>query len=511
MTDEVLLPSPCMVILVGPAGVGKSTWAAAHFGTDQVVSSDALRAIVGEGPYDQAASADAFALIDEIVSRRLRRRLTAVIDTLGMDRDTRARWREMAAEAGVPCFAAVFEVVDGDVRSANRARPVPVPDAVVRSQLQRWPDVVAEVELEPYARIIRVRPATRAAVSALARDPRRSPATVPTVGPAPGARPLSFGLQIPRFEFPGGPTELGPRLREIATHAEGAGFDHLWVMDHFRQIPQAGRAWDNMPESWTTLAHLAAVTSTIRLGTMVTGVTYRNIAHLAKIVATLDVLSGGRVICGVGAAWFRQEHEAYGWPFPPVGRRLDMLEDALQLLPLMWGPGSPAFEGRTITVPEALCYPRPLQERVPILVGGSGERRTLRLVARYADACNLFGDADNVRRKLAVLQRHCAEVGRDPAAIEVTHLSTALVGDDRAHVGRLVEALRPPRVGAERFARSVNAGSVDEHVAASAALVDAGVHTIIVSLADIDADSIGRFGRVINGARALRRRAGAAR
>ena len=159
--------------------------------------------------------------------------------------------------------------------------------------------------------------------------------------------------------------------------------------------------------------------------------TFRNVAHLGKIVATLDVLSGGRAVCGLGAGWFEAEHAAYGIPFPPARERLDLLEDALRLLPLLWGKGAPAFEGRRISVPEALCYPRPLQEHVPILVGGSGQRRTLRLVAQYADACNLQGEPDAVRAALAVLHRHCADVGRDPAEIEVTHLSTIRIGSRR--------------------------------------------------------------------------------
>ena len=208
-------------------------------------------------------------------------------------------------------------------------------------------------------------------------------------------------------------------------------------MDHVLQIPQVGREWEDMLESHTTLGYLAGVTERIRLGTLVTGITYRNIAHLAKIVATLDVLSGGRAMCGIGAAWFEREHRLYGWEFPPLRERFDRLEDALELLPLMWGPGAPRFEGRTTTVEEATCYPRPLQERVPILVGGSGERRTLRLVARHADACNLFGDPDTVRRKVAVLHEHCAAEGRDPAVVEVTHFAPArAIGGRRAARGR---------------------------------------------------------------------------
>ena len=135
---------------------------------------------------------------------------------------------------------------------------------------------------------------------------------------------------------------------------------------------------------------------------LVTGITYRNLAHLGKIIATLDVLSGGRAICGLGAAWSKDEHVAYGWEFPSVAQRYAMLEDALQLLPLLWGPGAPRFEGRTSPCTEAMCYPRPFQEHIPVWVGGSGERRTLRLVAQYADACNLFGEAPQVRDKVGV-------------------------------------------------------------------------------------------------------------
>jgi F420-dependent oxidoreductase-like protein len=248
--------------------------------------------------------------------------------------------------------------------------------------------------------------------------------------------PLEFGLQLPRFGWPGGPPETRDRLTEVAAVAENVGFTSLWVMDHMMQIPAVGPHWEDMLESYTTLSFLAGRTTSARLGTMVTGVTYRNIAHLGKIVATLDVLSGGRAICGIGAAWFGREHAAYGWRFPPVSERYALLEDALELLPLMWGKGAPAYSGRTIEVAEAVCYPRPLQERVPILVGGSGEKRTLRLVARHADMCNLFGDADTVRQKLEVLHDHCAAEGRDPADITVTHLGTADAPSVEDHIGR---------------------------------------------------------------------------
>ena len=218
--------------------------------------------------------------------------------------------------------------------------------------------------------------------------------------------PLEFGLQIPRFTLARRPRRRpATRLTEVAAAAEDAGFTSLWVMDHFLQIPPVGPHWEDMLESYTTLVvpgrpHRPSA----RLGTMVTGVTYRNIAHLAKIVATLDVLSGGRAICGIGAAWFEREHARL---------RLALPARCPSATPCSRTPSSccrscgararPAYAGRTIEVAEAVCYPRPLQEQVPILVGGSGEQRTLRLVARHADACNLFGDADTVRHKVEVL------------------------------------------------------------------------------------------------------------
>jgi F420-dependent oxidoreductase-like protein len=310
--------------------------------------------------------------------------------------------------------------------------------------------------------------------------------------------PLSFGLQVPSFTWEGGAAEIADRLGAIATAAEAAGFGSLWVMDHMIQIPFIGREWLEMMESYTTLGFLAAHTTRIRLGAMVSGITYRNVAHLGKIVATLDVLSGGRAMCGLGAAWFEREHRAYGWSFPPLKDRYAVLEDALQLLPLLWGPGAPAFEGRTIRVAEAICYPRPLQERLPILVGGQGERRTLRLVARHADACNLRGDPSTVRHKVAVLAQHCADVGRAVDTVQVTHLSTALVGRDQAEVEAVVDALRPKGTSPEAYRAWANAATVEDHIGRFRELAEAGVQEAIVSLPDLSsAGPVERFGAVI--------------
>ena len=347
------------------------------------MSSDRLRAVVGRGERDQRASRDAFELLDLIVTKRLARGLTTVVDTTGLEPKRRAAWRALAEDAGVPAYAVTFDVPEKLVRERNRARGAPVPPKVVAAQLREAAEVFGALPGEGFegvaaaAPVELVPPAFLGAPAAAARQ-------------ADDPLPLEFGLQISRFGWEGATAET---LADVARAAEDAGFSSLWVMDHFVQIPQVGREWEDMLESYTTLGYLAGVTSRIRLGTLVTGVTYRNLAHLAKVVATLDVVSGGRALCGIGAGWFEREHALYGYDFPPLRERFARLEDALELLPLMWGKGSPRFEGRTITVPEATCYPRPLQERIPILVGGSGEQRTLRLVARHADACNLTGDA----------------------------------------------------------------------------------------------------------------------
>jgi alkanesulfonate monooxygenase SsuD/methylene tetrahydromethanopterin reductase-like flavin-dependent oxidoreductase (luciferase family) len=297
-------------------------------------------------------------------------------------------------------------------------------------------------------------------------------------------KPLRFGLQLSSFAWDGGGPALAERLADVAAVAEAVGFSSIWVMDHMTQIPQVGRIWEDLPESWTTIAWLAGHTRSVRLGTLVTGVTLRNLAHLAKIVATADVLSNGRVICGLGATWWAEEHRRYGWRFPGLDERYALLEDALRLLPVMWGPGTPGFTGLTVAVPETVCYPRPVQDRVPLLVGGSGERRTLRLVARLADACNLFGEPPVVRHKLAVLGRHCADAGRQLDDIRVTHLSTAVTATSRRELAAVVDRLgsvpgRTPPAG------RLGAGTVEDQVGRYRDLAEAGVQTAIVAIPDV--------------------------
>ncbi|MGH9010438.1 MAG: LLM class F420-dependent oxidoreductase [Acidimicrobiia bacterium] len=245
------------------------------------------------------------------------------------------------------------------------------------------------------------------------------------MSPAPIKPVTRLGLQIPNFTFAGvADADLFETIAGIAMTADNHGFDSLWVMDHLYQIEVVGPREDPMLEAYTLLGALAARTREIALGTMVTGVTYRNPALLAKIVTTLDIISSGRAILGIGAAWNDDEHAGYGYDFPSAGERLDRLEEALQITRAMFTEQTPTFEGRHYRVRQVLNNPRPIRGVIPVLIGGGGEKRTLRLVAQYGDACNLFGGPDEVRHKLDVLERHCADVGRDPAEITKTVLYT---------------------------------------------------------------------------------------
>lgn len=470
---EIAIVAPSLVVLVGPSGSGKSTWASSWFAASEIVSSDALRAVTGEGEQDQRASADAFAVLDLVIERRLKRKLLTVIDSTALESDRRRAYVTAARSAGVRVIAVVSTTSAGECKARNRKRERAVPASVIAKQLETFASIRSTLDDEGFDDVVDMGP-VRIVGSPLARS-------LPEVSSAR----LSFGLQVSSFSWPGGPQETGKRLAAVARAAEDAGFRDLWVMDHFRQIPQIGRAWDDMLESYTALAYLAGATSTIRLGTMVTGITYRNVGHLAKIISTLDVLSGGRAECGLGAAWFAEEHKAYGWEFPSVADRYALLEDALQALPLLWGPGNAAFEGRVVSLPDTTCYPRPLQARIPILIGGSGEKKTLKLVAQYGDACNLFGTPEVVRHKIGVLRNHCETIGRDVDTIRVTHLSSVLVGRDGPSLAETVDRLRPSTVPASRFASMANAGSIADHTAGFSALAEAGVQHAVVSLADV--------------------------
>ncbi len=262
---------------------------------------------------------------------------------------------------------------------------------------------------------------------------------------------MKLGLQIPSFTWPGGPAHIGPTLARIARTADDAGFDSLWVMDHFFQIRGQGPATDPMLEGYTTLGFMAAHTKRARLGLMVGGVHYRQPALWVKATTTLDVLSGGRAWLGIGAAWNREESEALGFPFPPLGERFELLEETLHIAHEMWrgerGSEEP-FQGRHVTATRLLNAPQSISRpRPPIMVGGGGERKTLRLVAKYADAANVFGGPEAIHHKYEILARHCAEVGRDYNEIE---RSTLQSGNDL------------PSVLVDRFGDLADAGA--QHV-----------------------------------------------
>ena len=472
MPEEFAIPSPALVLLIGPSGSGKTTWAEEHFREGQILSSDHFRAFYGTGPDDQAVSGEAFALLDQLVSARLSKGLTTVVDTLGLDSDQRAAYRQAGAAAGLPCIAVGFDTDPAVCHERNGERVRPIPKNVLDRQIRRWRQARDSLADEGFSNVI-VNPG----------EPRMVPPVVASDRapvPEPRRGGFAFDLTIPNFDFG---DEIRTRLVEIVRAAEDAGFRTVWVMDHLRQIPQVGRAWDPMLEAYTTLAYLAARTSTIRLGTMVTAVEYRNVRLLAKTIATLDVLSGGRAECGIGGGWFDAEQKAFGYPVNSNKVRLDTLEDALQALPLLWGPGSPAFEGKVISIPEALAYPRPIQDPIPILVGGGGEKRTLKLVAQYANASNLIGDIDTIRHKIDVLHRHCVDVDRDPADVAVTTLEPTLHAGSGKELSDLIESVRPRNVSGESFAAAHNAGTTPDQVARFRRLADVGVDRAVIALA----------------------------
>lgn len=235
---------------------------------------------------------------------------------------------------------------------------------------------------------------------------------------------MELGFHVPVFDIEGGTTAIAGELARVGEAAEASGATWLSFMDHFFQIEPTGLpAESNMLEGYTTLGFLAAHTSRIDLGLLVTGVTYRHPGLLAKIVTTVDVLSGGRAWLGIGAAWFEREHHGLGVPYPALSDRFERLEEALQISAQMWDPqNNGPYEGKHYQLAETLCSPQPIN-RPKVLIGGSGERKTLRLVAKYGDACNLFATSpDDVAHKIDVLRRHCDDVGRDFGDIRVTIL-----------------------------------------------------------------------------------------
>ena len=253
---------------------------------------------------------------------------------------------------------------------------------------------------------------------------------------------MKLGLHIADFTWDGGPAGLRTQLADVAQRAEAAGFDRVSVMDHVWQIGPIGPAENEMLEAYTALGYLAAVTERVKLLTVVTAVVYRDPGLLAKAVTTLDVLSGGRAMLGIGAAWNEEESRGLGLFFPSTKERFERLEEALQICLQMWSDDDAPYTGehyrleRTLNSPQALSRPHP-----PILIGGAGEKKTLRLVAQYANACNIF-DSPELGRKLDVLREHCERLGRDYGAIEKTAQVRFDLGPDGANVDATIEHLR---------------------------------------------------------------------
>jgi F420-dependent oxidoreductase-like protein len=280
------------------------------------------------------------------------------------------------------------------------------------------------------------------------------------------------------------------------------GIDSFWVMDHFHQIPLVGKQDEPMLESWTTISVLAGVTSKIKLGTMMTGIIYRHPSILAKIGATLDVLSNGRLFMGIGAAWNEEESLAYGIPFPSIKERFVRLEEAIQIIRKMWtDEPSTSFNGKYYQIKNAYCNPKPVQKpSPPIMVGGSGERQTLRILAKYGDACNLpsFGSVETVKRKLSILKEHCKSIGRDYDSILKTKLGRVVIENDRELARkRSQQIVNMPEEQVDEFAIY---GTPEDVLRQTELLEDAGIQYLIVVLdPSKELEALNNFAEIIKG------------
>ncbi|MGO4596994.1 LLM class flavin-dependent oxidoreductase [Terrabacter sp. 2RAF25] len=458
------LPDPALVVLVGASGSGKSTWATARYRAAEIVSSDALRGVVGSGEHDLDASADAFTMLEQVVAARLGRGLTTVVDTLGTDAARRRRWLDAARAAGLPTVAVVLATPAAVCRSRNAARDRPVPARVLTSQLAGVAAAATQLPAEGW-HVVRVAPEETA-------PERDEVVTEPPLDRGTGLRGVV--LQLSRFPAEG---DLLAWLRDVADAAEAAGLAGIALMDHLIQIPQVGRAWDPIPEPWVTLGALAASTTRLQLGTLVTPVTFREPGITAKAAATLSALSGGRAFVGVGAGWWEREHAAYGLGFPSGRERLDALERGVELMRALWAPGTKPYAGRRVSLPETTSYPRPVG-RIPVIVGGGGVR-SLRIAARLGDGCNVPSDDNGLAKVEHYLELVRAQ-GRDVSEVHATVLDLPLVGSDRDDVWARVERHRG-RTAAAAFAAGHHAGTAAEHADRLARLAERGVTTAFVA------------------------------
>ncbi|HYU62259.1 MAG TPA: LLM class F420-dependent oxidoreductase [Verrucomicrobiae bacterium] len=305
-----------------------------------------------------------------------------------------------------------------------------------------------------------------------------------------------FGFHMPNYTFPGVPDDLlFDHLVKQVRAAEAAGFDLVTVMDHFYQIRGVGPETAPMLEAYTTLGAIAVRTTRVKLGTLVTGVTYRNPALLAKMVTTLDVVSKGRAILGIGAAWNKDEHAGYGFEFPPIGRRMDRLEEAVQIARLMFTEERPSFEGRFFRIDRSLNVPRPIQKGGPkILIGGGGERRTLRILAKHGDIGHWFGgQLEDLKRKKGVFEQHCADVGRDPSEVTILVGAGMVLAQNDREARAIMDALPP-----ERRAMIRVMSTVDEAAEFLRPYLDAGFGGFTLNNPTLPTpEAIGRAGELI--------------
>lgn len=294
---------------------------------------------------------------------------------------------------------------------------------------------------------------------------------------------LKFGLQHPSFTYDGEANAIFQTIKQRAQYAELHGFDGFFLMDHFLQIPYMGAIDEPMLEAWTTLSALTQVTGRIKLGTLVTGNIYRNPALLAKMAANVDLLSNGRLFLGIGAGWFEEEATAYDLPFHTVAERGKRLEESVQIIKGMWtNPKGFTFQGNYYKVNNALCLPEPIQKpHPPIMIGGGGEKQTLRVVAKYADACNLFGGPQTIKAKLEVLKKHCSEVGREYNKIVKSNLMTVIIAEDKQDLADALVGIREPGFNDEDLDEMLLYGTSDEVAAKIERLMQAGLQYLIVN------------------------------
>ncbi len=357
-----------------------------------------------------------------------------VVDTLGLDPVRRAAYLAVARSAGLPAVAVVLDTPPPVCRARNGRRDRPVPAPVLTAQLRRMRTVVDELGAEGWDLV-------HVVTDASAPEPQRTTA----VARASGDRLLE-GVFLHVSAFPWGEDPSG-WLRDVALRAAEVGFAGLSLMDHLVQIPQVGRAWDPIPEPWVTLGHLAALDTDLRLGTLVSPVTLHHAGVLAKQAATLDVLSGGRAFCGVGAGWFEREHAGFGVPFPAAPQRLDALAATIETMRALWAPGTKAYAGERVSLPETTFYPRPVGD-LPVLVGGAGAR-TLRIAGALGDAVNVPADETLLPGRIAAVRQAAERAGRDPDDVAITVLDVAVVGESRrtppAASSGCADARRPRR------------------------------------------------------------------